>query len=157
MTGKERLLPEFSLGPKGTKDQFWLINGHPDFSIIPAGVLADFPADTPIRLPAGDKKYGAIHIGDKHGHWVKKHQPNGCVATLVHRKLSQPGKIFTTESSDKLSLMMRLAPEAFMVLKVMDGFFSVTTLYLKNRSIDDQELGRYSGEWAVSRQKPVPL
>jgi len=53
--------------------------------------------------------------------------------------------------------MMRLAPEAFMVLKVMDGFFSVTTLYLKNRSIDDKELGRYNGEWAVSRQKPVPL
>ena len=158
MTRTEKILPAFSLGPKMGTDQFWLIDNHTDFAVIPAGTLVGFAGDMPIRLPMGDTKYGAVHILKRHGHWVKKQQQDGCVATLVHRKLSQTGRIFTAESPDKLTLMMRVGPEAFMVLKVMTGFLSITTLYLRPRQTEGVELARYLGHlWAVSPHRRASL
>lgn len=158
MTGREKILPAFSLGPKIGNDHFWLIDGQPNFAVIPAGTLDRFTEDMPIRLPDGDTKYGAMHISKKHGHWILKQQKHGCVATLVHRKLSQPGRIHTAESTDKLTLMMRLAPEAFMVLKIMNGFFSITTLYLKQKPAEGVEIAKYLGPlWATTPYKPKPL
>jgi hypothetical protein len=157
MTRTEKILPAFSLGPKSGTDRFWLIDNHTDFAIIPAGTVG-FEKDMPIRLPMGNTKYGAVHILKRHGHWVRIHQKNECVATLVHRKLSQTGRIFTAESSDKLTLMMRVAPEAFMVLKVMNGFLSITTLYLRPRQNEGVELARYLGHlWAVSPHQRASL
>jgi hypothetical protein len=158
MTRKERILPAFSLGPKIGNDHFWLIDGQPNFAVIPAGTLDRFTVDMPIRLPDGDTKYGAIHISKKHGHWLYKQQKHMCVATMVHRKLSQPGRIHTAETADKLTLMMRLAPEAFMVLKVMHDCLSVTTLYLKQKPTDGVELAKYlGGLWATTPYKATPL
>lgn len=147
--------PVFTLDPQS---KFWLLNGHADFAKIPAGVIGQYPDGVPIRLPAGDKKYGAIHILQGHGHWVRRHQPNGCVATLLHRKLSQPGRIFTAESDNKMTIAMRMAPDAFLVLKLMADFMSVTTLYLRQRTLEGTEVGRYLGhEWAVAPFRPRPL
>jgi len=158
MTGRQKILPVFSLGPKIGSDYFWLIDGQPNFAIIPAGTINGFAKDMPIRLPDGDTKYGAMHISKKHGNWIFKQQKHGCVATLVHRKLSQPGRIHTTESTNKLSLMMRLAPEAFMVLKVMPDCLSITTLYLKQKPTDGVEIAKYlGGLWATTPYKPKPL
>lgn len=148
----------FSLGPKIGSDFFWTIDGEPNFSVIPAGTLDRFEKDMPIRLPAGDNKYGAAHISKKHGRWISKQQKDGCVATLVHRKLSQTGRIHAAETPDKLTLMMRLAPEAFMVLKVMTDCLSITTLYLKQNHTDGVELARYLGHlWATKPYKQTPL
>jgi len=135
-----------------------LIDGQPNFAVIPAGTLDRFDKDMPIRLPKGDTKYGAMHISKKHGHWIIKQQKDGCVATLVHRKLSQVGRIHTTETNDKLTLMMRLAPEAFMVLKIMTDCLSITTLYLKQKPTDGVEIAKYLGHlWATTPHRPRPL
>lgn len=147
--------PVFALDPKS---KFWLLNGHADFARIPAGIISQYPEGVPIRLPDGDNKYGAIHILQGHGHWVRKHQPNGCVATLVHRKLSQGGRIFTAESDNKLTIAMRMAPDAFLVLKLMSDFLSITTLYLRQRALEGEEIGKYLGyDWAISPVRPKPL
>lgn len=158
MTEKARILPTFSLGPKTEFENFWLIDGQPNFAVIPAGTLDRFATDMPIRLPDGNSKYGAVHILKGHGHWIFKQQKHHCVATLVHRKLSQPGRIYTAETPDKLTLMMRLAPEAFMVLRVMSDCLSITTLYLKQRPAEGVEIAKYLGHlWAITPYKPIPL
>lgn len=158
MTEKEKTLPTYSVTEEKGKDQHWLINGSLDFAVIPAGTIPNIEENMPIRLPVGDKKYGAIHILEGHRHWVMKTQPDGCVATLVHRKLSQSGRIFTTESSGKLALVMKLSPEAFMVLRRAPGCFSVTTLYSRPRQPDGVELARYMGNlWATHPYKQTPL
>ncbi|MNO64850.1 hypothetical protein D3C76_555870 [compost metagenome] len=158
MTGSSKVLPTFAMSEGKGKDRFWLINGSPDFAVIPAGTLPGFDVDMPIRLPVGDNKFGAAHILNKHYHWVMKAQPSGCVATLVHRKLSQPGRIFTTDSSDKLALVMRVAPDAFMVLKKIPDFFSITTLYVRPRQTEGVELARYTGHlWATAPYRPTTL
>lgn len=160
MSGKESSLPVFTLAPESApgKDRFWLIDGHPNFATIPGGVIARYPEGVPIRLPHGDSKYGAVHILNGHERWVRKHQPDGCVATLVHRKLSQTGRLYTAESPNKLTMAMRMAPDAFMVLKLMDDFLSITTLYLRQRALEGNDIGRYLGYlWAHSPVKAKPL
>lgn len=141
------------------RDRFWLVDGSPDFATIPAGVIARYrDTPVPIRLPYGDSKYGAVHILNRHSRWVKKHQPNDCVATLVHRKLSQAGRLYTAEEPSKLTLAMRVSPDAFMVLKMMRDFLSITTMYLRQRPLEGQEIGKYLGhEWANKPVRQAPL
>jgi len=153
--------PVFTLGNEiePSRDRFWLIDGNPNLATIPGGLLTQYQErPVPIRLPHGDSKYGAAHILRKHGHWVKKHQPDSCVATLVHRKLSQPGRLFTAEAVNKLTLSMRMSPDAFMVLRMMEDFLSITTLYLRQRPLEGEEIARYLGHlWAHKPVKPRPL
>lgn len=158
MTGNAKVLPTFTMSEGKGKERFWLINGGLDFAVIPAGTLPGFEGAVPIRLPVGDNKFGAEHILRKHYHWVMKAQPNGCIATLVHRKLSQPGKIFTTDSTEKLALVMRVAPDAFMVLRKVPEYLSITTLYVRPRETEGVELARYTGHlWATAPYRPTAL
>lgn len=158
MSGSPKILPTFTMSEGKGKDRFWLINGNPNFAVVPGGTLQGFGMDMPIRLPVGDNKFGATHILNKHYHWVMKAQQNGCVATLVHRKLSQSGRFYTTDSSEKLALVMRVAPDAFMVLRHLSDFFSITTLYVRPRQTEGIELGRYTGHlWATEPYRPTNL
>lgn len=137
----------------GTKEyDFWLLDGQPNFSVIPANTIKEIEGPLPIRLQHGNRFYGSQHILKKHGKWVTKSEPTGCVATLLHRKLSQPGKLHVAEDG-KHALAMQVAPAAFIVLRrpANQHFLTVVTMYFRQSPADGEILGRYLGyEWAVS-------
>lgn len=138
--------PNFSVTGTHKKD-YYLINGSPDFAVIPAGVIRGVDQEMPIRLPYGDTTFGAQHIISRHGKWVKDNEPNGCVATLVWQKLLQRGSMFV-ELESKLNLSLKLNPSALLILKHLDGFYSVTTLYHHQRPAKGQLIGTYKGfDW----------
>lgn len=140
-------LPSFTTTGTNKKD-YYLINGSPDFSVIPPGVIRGIDMPMPIRLPYGDPSFGAQHIMLRHGKWVMDNEPTGCVATLVWQKLSQRGAMYV-EQQTKLNLSLKINPSALLILKQLDGFYSVTTLYHHQRPAKGQMLGTYQGfHWA---------
>ena len=144
-------MPVFTVAGNREFD-FWLLDGQPDFATIPGGVFDEFQQDMPIRLQNGNNWFGMRHIQRRHSHWVIKQEPSGCAATLLHRKLSQSGKMHI-EDDDKYLIAMRLAPEAVVILKHIpkQAFFSVVTMYFKQGPITGEEIGRYLGyDWATS-------
>lgn len=150
-------MPQFTQSGSGEYD-FWLIDGSSDFAVIPANIIPEITESTPIRLQNGHAGFGALHIKKRHGHWVLKNEPSGCVATITHRKLSQVGTLYSTEEKGKLSIAMRMAPQAFMVLRHEKTFFTVVTLYFKQSAIDGSKIGRYlGGEWARNPVRATPL
>jgi len=141
------------------ENDFWLLNGDPDLAVIPEGQIKGIYKPMPIRLAYGNpSKYGSTHIMDRHGVWVNKFQPNQCVATLVHLKLSQRGRAHATEDDNKMNLNLSIHPSGFMVLKNFGNYFSVTTLYFRNRKVDGQFLGTYKGHiWGVKPTKDIEV
>jgi len=142
------------------KFDFWLINGIKNFAIIPANTIKDIKSDIPvhnnipIRLQVGNKMFGEQHIIDKHSHWindlVKKNyivSQENKVAELVWLKLGQNGAIYSTETSKKIKIMMRISPDALMVLHYTQAnheiFFTIATLYKATSPIDGTPIGRY--------------
>jgi len=147
------MMPQFTKSGEGAYD-FWLIDGSPNFAVIPAGVIPQLTENTPIRLQNGNTWFGARHILKRHRPWLVKHQPNGCVATLAHRKLSQIGRVYSTEEDNKLSFAMRVHPEALMILRHEKDFLTIVSMYLKQSQIEGTEILRYMGtQWAVSPVK----
>lgn len=146
--------PIFSKGG-GHQYDFWLLNGHPDFAVIPGGTIPSIYTDAPIRLQVGNRGFGAIHISFKHSHWVNQAQPNGCIATLLHRKLSQNGVLYASDKGG--NILMRAHPQAFIVLtwRSRQGFFTVTTMFSRGHC-NDEIICRYPGhEWTVSPYSPT--
>lgn len=144
-------MPDFSAAGAGKYD-FWLLDGKPDFAVIPGGFLNGISYDVPIRLQNGNHGFGLEHIQRKHSHWVNRNEPSGCIPTLLHRKLSQTGKMYLTDRHNYL-VAMRMAPEALIVLKPIlnQGFFTVVTMYFRQGPIEGHEVGRYLGySWARS-------
>lgn len=146
-------MPEFTAAGQGQYD-FWLLDGDPDFAIIPGGHFRGIDNDIPIRLQNGNGGFGVQHIRKRHNHWVLKHEPSGCVATLLHRKLSQVGKMHLAYD-DRYVLIMRIAPESLIALEYKNirgqEFMTVITMYFKQGPSNDEELGRYLGyEWTRS-------
>lgn len=144
-------MPIFTAVGQGRHD-FWLLDGHPDFAMIPGGVFDGLTQDMPIRLQNGDKRFGMTHIRQRHNHWVQRQEPSGCAATLLHRKLSQSGKIHVADGH-KYLIAMRLAPEAVVILNHIPArqFLTVVTMYFRQGPIEGREVGRYLGyEWAKS-------
>jgi hypothetical protein len=145
-------LPQFSL--QGNKRfDFWLVEGNRDFAIIPANTIADIDRDIAIRLQVGDRFFGERHVIDRHKLWVnllierRMIEPVNSVASLVWLKLGQRGNIFSTESTDKIKIVMSISPDALMVLKYIDTgndkFFTVLTLYKTTSRIDGMKIGTY--------------
>lgn len=148
-------MPVFTAAGQGRYD-FWLLDGQPDFAVIPGGTFGGLARDLPIRLQNGNKGFGMEHIRQRHNHWVQRHEPSGCAATLLHRKLSQSGKMHVADGS-KYLMAMRLAPEAVVVLKHIpaQGFLTVVTMYFRQGPIEGHVVGRYLGyEWAISPYRP---
>lgn len=124
----------------------WLVDGSPNFSIFPAGIVPELTTDTPIRLKVGNPSFGATHI-QKHARWYRQ---NGFKSApeLVFFKLSQPGMVYCTEKESKIKIMMRLKPSALLVLDFFDKgdpHLSVTTIYYNNSTLDGELIGRYPG------------
>ena len=121
------------------------------FSKIPANTLPSITVDMPIRLQVGNGYFGSTHITARHGKWLQRYQPDGCVATFIHKKLSTSGKILLLEEQDKIGLALRLNPDSALILKNIGDFFSVTTIYYKRSGLQGNEIGRYTGSlWATS-------
>jgi hypothetical protein len=133
------------------RHSYLLVNNSRDWAIIPAGTLKGFAQTLPIRLQVGTKAWGKLHIEFAHGNWLKK--IGKTVEEALYTKLSQSGTVFTTESEDKIKIIMRLPPDAILVLrytKHSEGdFFTVVTLYLKNNKVDGEAIGRYLSSFSV--------
>ena len=143
-------MPTFTQSGTGKFD-YWLIDGDKSFSKIPANTLPSITVDMPIRLQVGNGYFGSTHITARHGKWLQRYQPDGCVATFIHKKLSTSGKILLLEDQDKIGLALRLNPDSALILKNIGDFFSVTTIYYKRSGLQGDEIGRYTGSsWATS-------
>lgn len=134
------------------KFDYWLIDGNKVFSTIPANTLPSIAVDMPICLQVGNGYFGSTHITARHGRWLQRHQPDGCVATFIHKKLSSSGKIILLEEKNKIGLALRVTPDSTIILTKVDDFFSVTTVYYKRSPLEGSELAtRYTGfKWATS-------
>lgn len=146
-------IPNFTCTGTHKKD-YYLVNGSPNFAHIPAGI-AGVEQAMPIRLPYGDVTFGALHIMRKHGKWVQESEESGCVATLVWRKLSQRGGMFI-ERDSKLNLSLKINPSALLILKQLDGFYSVTTLYHHQRAPKGKLIGTYQGQHWINLAQAAP-
>ncbi|MDK1905266.1 hypothetical protein [Klebsiella sp. K4-170] len=143
-------MPTFTQTGTGKYD-YWLLDGGKTFSTIPANTLPSIDADMPIRLQVGDGYFGSTHITARHGKWLERYQPDGCVATFVHKKLSTSGKILLLEEKNKIGLALTLNPNSALILRNIGDFFSITTLYYRKSGLEGDVIGRYTGyEWATS-------
>lgn len=140
-----------------SRDCCWLINGQKDFSMIQPGIIHGVDISLPIRLLVGDqprdpkKGFGSTHIMASHGEWVERASPDGTVAALVHKKLSQSGEIHRSRKRG-VNLALTLSPSTLMILQLMnwkstskEPYLSVVTLYPKDRFRSEDRIGRYQG------------
>ena len=128
------------------KDDFWLVNGSKDFSMMPA--TKDFPEPYPIRLHIGTPDYGSVHL-EKHRHkWPKKMQEM-LVVEILYEKLKGAGKIWLSESDSKVKVTLTISPSAILILtlKYMGSvkYWSVTSIYPFSKTPDGDVIGRYCG------------
>ncbi|GAA6167065.1 hypothetical protein [Sessilibacter corallicola] len=144
-------MQERQFRPEGNKERdFWLINGQRDWATVPDGKINGFNGDLPIRLQVGNFGWGKKHIEKRHGHWLAK--LGRTLAEVLHEKLGQPGQIYSTEENDKIKIMMRLSPDALLVLRHVrhreyGDFFTVVTLYKQTGHIDGESIGRYDSSF----------
>ena len=123
-------------------NDWWLVDGSPDFAMCPGGMLEWVPDPLPIRLHVGDLSWGELHIGHKHKVWVNRQKMS--VAALVYHKLNQHGSLYTTEADTKFKISLRLAPDALCVLRYEKAaYWSVVTLYSHPQRLDGTRLGKY--------------
>lgn len=141
-------------------EHFWLVDGSPDFSIMPANTMAMFPEALPIRLHVGNQIFGQVHTEK---HWNKKTAGNRTVPELIHYKLGQSGRIHCTEKDSKIKIVMSLSPGGLMVMEhrhqtvgyKREYYFSVITFY-KRTGVDGDEIGRYEGRRRLPLVPIVP-
>ena len=122
---------------------FWTVDGLTDFGHMPGGIIPGIDSSVPIRLQHGNNAFGAAHIELRHRTWLQK---NGhSAASMVHFKLQQSGKIFSTESYDKTKVSMTISPSALLVLQYVPKFrfLTVVTVFAKTGPLDGELLGNY--------------
>jgi hypothetical protein len=143
-------MPIFTQSGTGQYD-YWLIDGGENFSLLPANTIPGIVNDMPIRLQVGDGRFGSTHITARHGKWMQRYQPDGCVATFIHKKLSSSGKIIQLVEDNKIGLALTLTPNASLILRNIGDFFSVTTIYYRSSPLEGDVIARYTGyQWAIT-------
>ncbi len=134
---------------------FWTVNASKDWAIIPANTLKGFPEERPIRLQVGTKTWGQTHIEFRHSMWLKKIDKT--VQEALFLKLAQSGSVYSTEDDNKIKIMMRIAPDSLLVLRLVNNkhgdFLTVVSLYYKNERVDGDALGRYKSTFQTSLLK----
>lgn len=128
------------------KWSFWLLDERIDWAVVPAGIIKGFDEELPIRLQVGTPAWGKVHIENRHSRWLAS--KSMCACEMLYKKLGQSGQIFSTEENGKIKIMMRIAPDALLVLRYVntgksEPFFTVVTLYYHNQHLDGESLGRY--------------
>jgi hypothetical protein len=126
-----------------------------NFGVIAGGVKGITDQSAPIRLQRGDLTFGACHIDDRHGHWVRKMKCN--TPELVWRKCRQPGSIYSTEESEKGKIWMPIQPAALMVLRYVAAmnFWTVVSLYFHEGRLDGEKLGEYTDNMKLPATMPT--
>lgn len=132
-----------------------MADGSPDFGRIPIAVPGISDAPAAIRLQRGDITFGAHHIDQKHGHWVKANAAS--VPELVWRKCRQSGVLYSTEDVKKGKIWMPIQPSALMILSYVpsEKFWTVVSLYFHEGSLDGQQIGRYTDTMDVAATTPA--
>ena len=132
---------------------FWMVNGQTHWARLPPNTIQGFSCELPICLQTGTASWGKTHIERKHKHWLETQSKNAC--ELLYEKLGQPGHFFSSEESSKVKLVMRLAPDALLILrhvenKTLGDFLTVTTMYQVPRHIDGSGIGRYLSNYRTN-------
>lgn len=136
------------------EDDFWLVDGNPDFAILPGNACENFSMDLPIRLHVGNGAFGELHIR-KHLRDIndrQRRQP----PELVYVKLGQGGEIYNTESDEKIKIPQSFNPRALMILRYRYlwvnhkkfEYLSVVSLYSWDL-IDGKPIGRYRSTFRI--------
>lgn len=150
INNRKEIMAFIATGP--TKDDYWLVNGSKEFSILPANTITGWDIDLPIRLHVGNVAYGQIHM-QKHVYQIKDRLKRS-IPELVYYKLGQGATIYNTEKSMKIKLKFGLAPDALIVMERRymwlddgnkDEYLSMTTIYPAGRPLDGEPIGRYDG------------
>lgn len=145
------------------EEHFWLVNGSPNFSVMPANTISIFQEDLPIRLHVGNMSYGQIHTEK---HWTIKTAGNRTIPELIHFKLGQSGAIYCTEKNSKIKITMGIAPGGLMLMEYRfrnvgnqkENYLSVTTFYgPMRRAPDGQPIGRYQGRPLPRLMPLIPI
>lgn len=129
---------------KTARYDLWKADGSPDFGLLPTAVAGISEGPAPIRLQRGDNTFGACHIEERHGHWVRLHAASA--PELVWTKCRQVGTIYSAEEPEKGKIWLPIHPAALMVLRYVprDGFWTVVSLYFHEGPLDGMVLGRYT-------------
>jgi hypothetical protein len=150
VNNRKETMAFIATGP--TEDDYWLVNGSKEFSILPANTITGWDIDLPIRLHVGNVAYGQIHM-QKHVYQIKDRLKRS-IPELVHYKLGQGATIYNTEKSTKIKLKFGLVPGALIVMErrymwlddgKKDEYLSMTTIYPPWRPLDGEPIGRYDG------------
>lgn len=136
---------------------FWTVNGSSTFGVMPGDIINGVSEPIPIKLQVGNRYWGVTHIETKHRHWLEIN--NHTAASMVYRKLSDAGAVYTTEEDDKSKVNLTLNPSAILILRYIpqQKFLTVVSIYNRRDAIDGTFLGRYLGSGAFGRgQVPTP-
>lgn len=137
-----------------TKDDYWLVDGHKDFSILPANTITGWDIDLPIRLHVGNVAFGQIHM-QKHVYELKDRMKRS-IPELVYYKLGQGADIYNTENSRKIKLKFGLTPNALICMErrflelgggKIDEYLSMVTIYPPRGQLDGHSIGRYDSSF----------
>lgn len=132
----------------------WLVNGSPDFGLVPGGLIQACPYAAPIWIYRGNRAWGWEHIDHKHGRWIQKNHRT--VEDLIWEKCREQGNIHSTGEPHKLTVALTLAPTAFLVLTYQRwaNCFSVTTMYNRYQGTPFPVVSAYQGRQDPPR-RPV--
>jgi hypothetical protein len=106
------------------EDDYWLVDGCRDFSILPANTITGWTMDLPIRLHVGvAESYGRLHM-EKHLDQFRDRWKRS-IPELIYYKLGHGASIFNTDKPIKKKLQFGTTPKAFLFLekrfKKLDG------------------------------------
>ncbi len=133
-----------------TKDDYWLVNGSRDFSLLPANTITGWNIDLPIRLHVGNVAFGQIHM-QKHLREFKD-RLNRTIPELIYYKLGQGGTIYNTEKDIKFKIKFGLAPDALVLMErryvklgagERDEYLSLVSFFPSRSRLDGTPVGRY--------------
>jgi len=124
-----------------TADDYWLVNGSKDFSILPAGTLPSWTIDLPIRLHVGvQESYGQLHM-EKHLNQFHDRLKRS-IPELIYVKLGQGASIFDTDKPVKKKFQFGTIFQAFLFVErrykdlddgTRDEYLSMVSFYPPKR------------------------
>lgn len=137
------------------QDDYWLVDGRNNFSILPANTINGWTIDLPIRLHIGRKEsFGQLHM-EKHRQEFQGSQKRS-IAELLWGRLGEGGLIFDTDKINKKKIQFKQKTAALIFIErrfrnlpngLRDEYLSMVTFYSpKSRQIQhSSDAIRYDG------------
>jgi hypothetical protein len=118
-------------------DDYWLVDGSKDFSILPANTITGWTIDLPIRMHVGRyESHGHIHM-ERHRDQFRDRMKR-TIPELVHYKLGHGAAIFDTDKDVKKLFQFGTKFEAFLFVErryaklpsgALDEYLSMVSFY----------------------------